>query len=249
MDNSVSVFIMDVSDSTKHQMANELSDYLQQLQEMIRSWSTDQTPIQVIHRAGDELVVVSKGFATAYMIAFYICRIWKYPNHPPYFGFSFGYTRESFDEINMETWIHPLMKHARYANDMLQDEQNRRQFRFALTPAELVLEKLFNTTLTLQQELINELTHMQSFVFSLYMILGQQNKISTYLNRSKSTISIHMKNGKIDVIMQSFYTFVDVLNTLDDTETSKNSSELERRIKQHINRNMQTYLPIERNLS
>lgn len=249
MDHSISVFIMDVSDSTKHQIPHELSDYLHQLQEMIHSLPTNQTPIQVIHRAGDELVVVAKGFATAYLIAFYICRIWKYPKHLPYFGLSFGHTKESFDEINMETWIHPLMKQARNANEILQKEQNRHPFRFELAPTELVLEKLFNTTLTLQQEIINEQTNIQSFVFSLYMIFGQQNTISEYLDRTKSTISTHMKNGKIDIIRQSFHTFVDVLNTLDSNASKEDAAEFEMNIQQHIKHNIQTYLPKERNLS
>ena len=103
------------------------------LEERIAVWTKDITTTQVIHRSGDEIVVVSSGYATAYTLAFYISQIWAFKDHKPYFGLSFGEIQEDVNALDIETWIHPFMKQARYANDMLKhQEQNRDQFNFEL---------------------------------------------------------------------------------------------------------------------
>lgn len=257
MSNPISVFIMDVSNSSHNHIGNELSAYLQELQESIIHWTKPLPTVKVTHRAGDELVVVSEGFASAYIIAFYISRIWRYPDNPPYFGLSFGFIEDQLCELDIETWIHPLMKQARIANDFLKKQQNRMQFRFELTSTvnenkfdtyQNEFKKLLNTSLTLQQEQINEQTTIQSFVFSLYLILGQQNKVSEYLNRTKATISSHMKNGKTDIILATFDTIVDVLNALEKKTSSHITDELQMKIKQDVNNHVHIYLPKERSL-
>ena len=83
----VSVFIMDVSNSSVEDIGGELSNYLHHLEERISIWTKDITTTKVIHRSGDEIVVVSSGYATAYTLAFYISRLWKFKDHKPYFGF------------------------------------------------------------------------------------------------------------------------------------------------------------------
>src|SRR5699024_9339237 len=152
----VSVCIMDISRSSADDFGRELSQYLQQLKQAIGDWTNSFIMTKTTHRAGDELVVISEGFATAYMIAFYISRIWRYPKHPPYFGLSFGLIKEQLADIHVETWIHPLMKQARVANDFLKNETNRKQFRFELAHMNhsAEFEQLLNTNLMLQQELI-----------------------------------------------------------------------------------------------
>lgn len=125
MANEVSIFIMDISNSSKENIGNELSEYLEQLKNYITEWTENTAVTKVSHRAGDELVVVSSGYASAYTLAFYLSRIWRFPDHKPYFGLSFGDIQEDISEINIETWIHPLMKQARNANNHLKktDEQ------------------------------------------------------------------------------------------------------------------------------
>lgn len=244
----VSIFIMDVSNSSKEDIGGELSNYLHGLEERIAAWTKDIATTQVIHRSGDEIVVVSNGYATAYTLAFYISQIWSFKDHKPYFGLSLGDIQEDVSTLDIETWIHPFMKQARYANDMLkQQEQNRDQFNFVL--ADFVTEKSFegyhffrnqfetllNAILKLQQDQINEQTDIQSLVCSLFLILNQQNKIGHYLDRSASTVSTHMKKGKCESIMSAFNDVVKVLNSLQPGSES-NQQVINDQLQQNIRR-------------
>lgn len=258
MTNPISVFIMDVSNSSKETIGRELSDYLQQLEGQIASWTHKIAPTRLTHRAGDELVVVSSGYATAFTLAFYLSRVWKFANHKPYFGLSFGEIQADINTLNVETWIHPLMKQAREANDFLKKQQNRNQFHFQLlnesneASAEgfhafsSQFETLLNAILTLQQNHLNEQTEIQSLVCSLFLILGQQNKVSHVLGRSKSTVSSHIKNGKADAILRAFYDIVQVLNSLEaDRQLSpyRANDPLQKNIQQIVRNLLPDYFP------
>lgn len=230
MTNPISIFIMDVSNSSKEEIGPKLSNYLTTLETKIMKWTENITPTLVSHRAGDEIVLVSSGYASAYTIAFYINQLWPFKAHKPYFGLSFGDIYEDIHHLNIEKWIHPLMKQARIANDKLKDQtSNRGQFNFEFNPissryvyednnfSNVQLQTLFNTILQLQQEIMNEQTNIQSLVCSLYFILNKQNEISTYLGRSKSTISTHLKKGKCESILSSFQDTIKVLSTWNHT--------------------------------
>ncbi|WP_339228042.1 hypothetical protein NSQ77_20985 [Oceanobacillus sp. FSL K6-2867] len=257
MSNEVSIFIMDVSNSSKENIGNELSNYLKQLKNSIAEWTQNVGMTKVSHRAGDELVVVSRGYATAYTLAFYISRIWKFTDHKPYFGLSFGKIQENLSTINIETWIHPLMKQARNANDYLKKQENRLLFRFALprlsdkqdfTVFSKQFETLINTSLTLKQVQLNEQTDIQSHVCSLYLILGQQNKVSKYLERTTATISHHMKQGKTKVILHTFYDLVQVLNSLSTRDEHRLTDKLQTSIQNNVINHLNDYFPKERSL-
>ncbi|MFD1067846.1 hypothetical protein [Oceanobacillus locisalsi] len=258
MSNEVSMFIMDISNSSKEHIGKALSDYLEQLKESITAWTENTAATQISHRAGDELVLVSNGYATAYTIAFYINRIWKFTDHLPYFGLSFGTIQEDVRDINIETWIHPLMKQARNANDHLKKQSDRWLFRFALptlskeqdfTIYSEQFETLINTSLMLKQEQINEQTEIQSLVCSLYFILGQQKKVSQYLDRTTATISHHMKQGKTQVILHTFYNIVKVLDSLGMHDKQRLTDELQTNMRQQIIKYLPDYFPKERRLS
>ena len=261
---SVSVFIMDVSNSSVEDIGGELSNYLNHLEKTISKWTNGITTTKSIHRSGDEIVVVSNGYATAYTLAFYISRIWKFKNHKPYFGLSFGDIHDDVSTLNIETWIHPLMKQARYSNDFLkQQEQNRNQFKFELDDFSSnkshegyhlfrsQFETLLNAILRLQQNQINEQTDIQSLVCSLFLILNQQNKVSKYIGRSASTVSSHMKKGKCDDIISAFTDIVSVLNSLSPNSIVDSGSnqqvmneQLQNNIKQIVSANLDDYFQI-----
>ncbi|WP_040981150.1 hypothetical protein [Oceanobacillus jeddahense] len=258
MANEASIFIMDISNSSKENIGNELSGYLEQLKKHIAEWTKNSAITKVSHRAGDELVVVSNGYASAYTLAFYISRIWRFPNHKPYFGLSLGDIQEDISEINIETWIHPLMKQARNANDHLKKQPNRLLFHFELPPLSdghgftvfsKQFEALINTSLTLKQEQINEQTEIQSLVCSLYVMLGQQNKVSEYLGRTTATISHHMKQGKTHLILNAFYNIVKVLDSLGVQDRQAQTDKLQENIRQNIRKHLPDYFPKERSLS
>lgn len=257
----VSVFIMDVSNSSKGDIGGELSKYLNQLEKRIAVWTKDITTTQVIHRSGDEIVVVSSGYATAYTLAFYISQIWAFKDHKPYFGLSFGDIQEDVNALNIETWIHPFMKQARYANDMLKhQEQNKDQFKFELADFlnaksfegyhlfRSQFETLLNMILKLQQDQIKEQTAIQSLVCSLFLVLNQQNKISHYLDRSASTISGHLKKGKYESITSAFNDIVKVLNSLQpESEHTQQviNDQLQQNIKRIVSNHLHEYFSID----
>ncbi|MFD1413681.1 hypothetical protein [Oceanobacillus jeddahense] len=257
MPTEVSIFIMDISNSSKENIGKALSDYLEQLKENIAQWTENTAVTKISHRAGDELVLVSSGYATAYTLAFYISRIWKFTEHPPYFGLSFGTIQEDVSDINIETWIHPLMKQARNANDYLKKQPDRLLFRFALpalsseqdfTVFSRQFETLINTSLMLKQEQISEQTDIQSLVCSLYLILGQQKKVSKHLERTTATISHHMKQGKTQIILRAFDDIIKVLNSLGAQEQPL-TDKLQTSMRHHIIAHLNDYFPEERRSS
>lgn len=257
----ISVFIMDVSNSSEEDIGTELSNYLHQLEKTIANWTKDIAMTQVTHRAGDEIVVVSNGYATAYTLALYIRQTWPFKNHQPYFGLSFGDIQEDISSLNIETWIHPFMKQARHANDTLkQQTQNRDTFKFELVRFlndksfegyhvfRSQFEPLLNRLLTLQQNLINEQTEIQSLICSLYLILNQQNKIGSYLDRSASTVSSHMKKGKCELIGNTFEDIVKVLNALQPKSAYDQqliNNQLQQNIKRIVSHQLTDYFPID----
>lgn len=257
MSTNVSVFIMDISNSSQEQTGHELSEYLEELKTNIVVWTQYIVETKISHRAGDELVVVCKGYATAYTLAYYINHVWKFSNHKPYFGLTFGEIPEKLSEINLETWIHPLMKQARNASDHLKNQQNRSQFHFALTNVSgkqsftvfnKQFETLINTSLMLKQEQMNEQTDIQSLVCSLYFILGQQTKVSDYLERTTPTISHHMRQGKTQTILRAFHDIVNVLDSLDTQDEQGLNSNLQSNIKRNIQYHLHNYIPKDRRL-
>lgn len=252
MDHPTSVFIMDISNSSKVGVGTKLSKFLHQLEQDIKDWTSDGFETKVVHRSGDEIVLVSSDYATAYTIAFYINHIWPFKDHQPYFGLSFGHIQTSVNELDIETWIHPLMKQAKEANDMLKVQQAPRdQFMFKLASSvnHPQFETLFNTILTLQQDQMNDQTTIQALVCSMSFILNQQNKVSNYLDRSASTVSSHIKKGKYESIIGAFNDIVKVLISLQSESTSQAellNQQLQQNIRQIISNQLTDYFPVNK---
>ena len=249
MRNEVSVFVMSISNSSAD-IGYELSEYLEQLQISTSYWTQYIVPTKVTHR-GEELIVLCSGYATAYVLSFYISRIWNFGDRP-YFGLSFGNIEEGFNTINIESWIHPLLKQARKANESAKNETDKMQFRFQLSQSTASqgfevyyeqFETLLNMNLSLLQELMNEQTEIQSLVTSLYLMLGQQNKVSEHLGRTTSTISTHMKNGKTPIILSTFQSIISVLSSLEMEKVENQTDELQKNIRQNITQRLHRFLP------
>lgn len=261
MTHPASIFIMDVSNSSKQGIGEELSTYLHHLENEINIWTENVAATKVSHRAGDEIVVVSSGYATGYTLAFYINQVWPFKDHKPYFGLSFGDIKADVCTIHLESWIHPFMKEARYANDVLkQQKKNREQFNFGLANflSEEQLENdhsfnnqfetLLNTILKLQQDQVNDQTSIQALVCSLSLFLNQKNKVSHYLNRSASTVSGHIKKGKYESIIEAFDNIVKVLISLPPKGTFNEdliNNQLQQNIKRIISSRLDDYFLID----
>ncbi|CAM3724660.1 sigma-70 family RNA polymerase sigma factor [Mesobacillus zeae] len=221
----VSIFIMDVSSSSRGGNGYELAEYLDSLVEWMVTAAAGIVPIQAKHRAGDEIIVIAEGFSTAYILAFYLRSIWKYGGQEPYFGLSFGSIGSKVEEIDPEKWIHPLAKKAREANDLLKQEQTSRpHFKFRIDGNKPSLfdgygpefEWLLNAVLAQQQEYISNQTELQKNVFSLYLIFKKQKVVADLLKKTPATISSHVKKGKGEELLDSCSGLVKILNSLEE---------------------------------
>jgi hypothetical protein len=235
MGNPISIFIMDVSRSSiNEKVGEELEVYLNDIMNWVKVWTDGIVNIKISHRMGDEIFFIGENYATAYTIAFYISRIWKYKKHQPYFGLTFGNINKNLHEINIETWIHPIVKKARIANDELKKEiENRQQFKFELDnyiesnhlrkPLEFhepthhlltMYELALNALLKAQEICMDKQTDLQKYISSLYLILMQQKKIAAYLHKTPATISSHLNKGNGKEILRIFDCITELLLSL-----------------------------------
>ncbi|WP_226641991.1 hypothetical protein [Mesobacillus subterraneus] len=208
----VSVFIMDITNSSSAAYGEMLSNYLGKLETYINKWYEGIGSVQIKHRSGDELILLAEGYSTAFITAFYISSIWKYEKHLPYFGLAYGRLDKKVEEIDIEKWIHPLAKQARSANDQLKKQKNRETFCYQIPETEPGLQTLINGMLSLQNVLRMEQTDVQRLVCSLYLIYGKQNTVAQLLDRSAPTVYSHFKKGHCEQILRSFHEIVSVLD-------------------------------------
>ncbi|SDN32464.1 hypothetical protein [Bacillus sp. OK048] len=255
MNRPISIFILDVSNSSSPAMGEKLTNYLDDLVYWINIWTKEVVYCKVKHRAGDEIIFVGYGYSTAYILAFFISRIWKFKDHPPYFGFSFGDIDKELEAVDIEKWIHPLIKQARYANDLLKQEQGRPLFKFELdqfyenkTLSSYNLfrnefEILINSLLRLQMTMLQEQTHIQEQVCTYYLILQQQKAAGALLGKTAPTISSHFKKGKSGEILNVFGELITILNSLQEKSYVNDqgnvvSDSLKESIRNHLKENL-----------
>jgi hypothetical protein len=210
----VSVFIMDVTESSSAKHREELSDYIEDIEEWVKAWFQNFASIQVKHRSGDELILIADGYSSAFITAFFISRIWKFENNKPYFGLAFGSIDKSVDEIDIEKWIHPLVKQARTANDTLKKQKDRESFCFEGNNQNPELQTLLNGMLTLQHALDIQQTEVQRLVCSLYLVYEKQNAVAELMKRSAPTIYSHFKKGHSEQVLGSYRAIANVLDSL-----------------------------------
>ncbi|WP_026567436.1 hypothetical protein [Bacillus sp. UNC41MFS5] len=223
----ISIFILDVSNSSTPEMGEKLTVYLDDVVDWITCWTKNLGPIQIKHRAGDEIIFVGPGYSTAYTIAFFVSRVWKYKEHMPYFGLAFGDIDKEVKNVDLEKWIHPLVKQARYANDLIKQEKNRMLFKFELDQFysndslpyhqfRNEFETLINALLHLQLKFIQSQTDIQEIVCTLFLILKQQKGIAKILGRTAPTISSHFKKGNSEEILDTFLKIISILHSLQE---------------------------------
>jgi hypothetical protein len=235
-----SIFIMDISKSSSAELGEKLSVYLTDIEEWINKWFQGYGHIQVRHRSGDELIFLAEGYAPAFVTAFFISRLWKFQNNKPYFGLAFGSIDKNIEEIDIEKWIHPVVKEARLANDFLKKQKERDTFHFDLNGNmhEYELVTLLNGMLKLQNALSQQQTDVQRLVCSLYLVYEKQNAIAELLERSAPTIYSHFKKGHSELVLGSYREISRVLASLQAKEfrgsTECNPELLEENIRNHV---------------
>jgi hypothetical protein len=264
MKNQISVFIMDINNSSvDEKTGEELSNYLSEVVLLIEKWTDGIVTTQVKHRMGDEIILISENYSTAYTIAFYLSRIWKFKNNKPYFGLTFGDIEKNLVDVDVEGWIHPLVKNSRNANEALKNELvNRYQFNFELISKQDQLkdksfmyefESLINTLLSLQENYIFQQTKLQDLICTLHLIFMQQKKIASFLNRTAATISNHYKKGNCEEILNTFEQIQKVLISIQDKKlingversTLTINEKLNQRIKKYLNEHIHDFFENE----
>lgn len=236
----VSLFIMDVTNSSSAVNSEELSNYLGQLETYINKWYEGIGSVQVKHRSGDELIILAEGYSSAFMTAFYISSIWKYEKHLPYFGIAYGRLDKSVGEIDIEKWIHPAVKQARNANDHLKKLKDRETFYFQIPEKEPGLQTLINGMLSLQNVLRKEQTEVQRLVCSLYLIYGKQNTVAKLLDRSAPTVYSHYKKGHCEQILRSYHEIVSVLDARQASDFPDMKTEQIQMLEENIRTNIKS---------
>ncbi|PLR91135.1 hypothetical protein [Bacillus sp. T33-2] len=263
MEYPISVFIMDVTNSSSEGIGEELTLYLDNMVSWITRWTEGTANVKVKHRSGDEIIFIGDDYALAYTIAFFIGRVWKYKNNQPYFGMSFGHISRELESIDIEKWIHPLVKQARQANDLLKKvKTSRPQYQFGLDELYFSdkndtaglymgeLQKLMNTILRMQHLYIQSQTPIQQMVCSLYLIFGKQKEVGRLLHKNPSTISSHFKKGDSEEILNAFSEIVSVLNSLQKNAYPGGSNSdvrienVMKAIKRHVDENLTEYFDL-----
>ncbi|MCM3616061.1 hypothetical protein M3936_00565 [Sutcliffiella horikoshii] len=215
MKKPVSIFIMDVTNSSKNW--NEITEYLEEIEGMAKMWTRGLPNAKVKHRLGDELVGIFDHFSSAYTLAFYISQFWKYREQPPYFGITFGMVDEDIKQINLDKWNHPLMGLARTANENIKQSVQRTSM--VLLPENELLSKpsldMGNLLLTYQDKLMSEQTELQHLITMLFSILDEQKAIAKLVNKSPSTISSHYKKGNCEIILKTLKILQETLDHLE----------------------------------
>ncbi|QFT89084.1 hypothetical protein FIU87_10540 [Bacillus sp. THAF10] len=238
MSKPVSIFMMDVTNSTKNW--EEITSYLKEIEKKISKWSTGLPHSLVKHRLGDEIVAIFDHYATAYTVAFYITQIWKHQDQPPYFGITFGNVDEDLTKIDLDTWNHPMMRHARKANEAIKNSSQRTGMLFEYeTKGSLASAcDMTNLLLQYQHKLMSEQTSVQRVISMLYSILGEQKAIASIVKKSPSTISSHYKKGNCEIILKTMATIQKTLNELEVVKCGNQPQHIVREIEMTIKNNL-----------
>lgn len=234
----VSIFIMDVTKSSSSDNGEELSKYLEDIEVLINHWFEGYGSVKVKHRSGDEVIFLSYGYSAAFVTAFFISRIWRYEENKPYFGLAFGNVDKELEELDIDKWIHPLVKQARMANDCLKDQRERETFLFKGHDHAPELLTLLNGMLKLQHVVNGHQTEIQRLVCSLYLVYERQNAVAEILKRSAPTIYSHYKKGNSEHLFRSYREMAGVLDSLQTKEfgglVNNNADLLEEKIRMEL---------------
>lgn len=217
-----SVFIMDVTDSSKFQNYQQLSQYLTFWEQTLNDFSSN-IQIKAKYRMGDEIICVVEHYFGAYLLANFLLTQWKFREAMPYFGIALGEFDQDISEIEeLESWNHPSIKLAREKNEWI--KTGDRQSYFGMDAANLgIMSKsamgletdfLFH----LQSLLINEQSDSQREVYSLYSLLDKQQLVAEELNKTQATISVGYNRGKSDLLAETSDLLVQKLETLEAYE-------------------------------
>lgn len=201
MNKPFSVFIMDITNSSKFLNGEELTEYLSFWENTLTDM-TDFLGIKAKYHFGDEIICVADDYYSAVMLSYYMIYNWKYENFMPYFGISFGESRGEIEDVDI--WNHPSIKKARQANEKIKFNASRDSLIYIDTPKNCFSDSIdLNLIVQMQTTLIKNQTNKQREILGLYSLLDSQKEVADILNRKPPTISKHFKKGNVEIIIKN----------------------------------------------
>jgi len=217
MPEAISVFFMDVSSSSTFQEQITLERYLEKWVNHLQDWTKNVNHMHVIHRRGDELLLVAEGTITAYILAYYLKCLWPFDQHRPYFGLAAGTVDAWADIDDLETWNHPAVKAARVALDDLKTQKRRQsmQFGFDASGQDTWFVKQANKWLTMEYRWTALQTDQQRAASALYFIAPKQQVIADLLGKDPSTVSRLLERGHVKTLQEIHHNVLELLTYTD----------------------------------
>lgn len=186
----LSVFIMDVSNSTQFNNSDEISKVLEGITESIEQWTHSLNFSYINYRMGDELFFVSDCTDATLLISYYIKLLWPYKSQPVKFGIAAG--SEEIPEQDIEHWNSKLTKTAR---NNLEHIKKSDISDFYVT-IEAVDMSLYNDVLfPYLTEIVRNHSLLQQTIFKQSLYIDTQKEIAQLNNKSVSTISEHLNKA------------------------------------------------------
>lgn len=186
----LSLFVMDVSNSTKYNNADEIKGLLIQLTHDIATWTKTLDFKYINFRMGDELFFVTNNLTATLLISYYIKLLWPLKRQPIKFGIAASNCE--LPKGNLEHWNAPIIKQARYNLEQIKHSDISDMYLTIDNEDTSFLNDILYPYLT---EIIQSHSMMQRNTILLSHVFEQQKDIAQYLNKSMSTISEHLKKG------------------------------------------------------
>ncbi|GGB06239.1 sigma-70 family RNA polymerase sigma factor [Macrococcus hajekii] len=185
----IGLFIMDVSGSTSHNNAEEISHKLYQLEQAIIEWTVPLNRSYVNFRMGDELFFVTDSPGSMLILAYYIKLSWPLKSQTLKFGMAIG--DSPLPDEDFEHWNAPIIKQARLALDSIKTNEQT-DLCLAAQDASLINHVLFYYL----TDILQQHTDIQREVLLCNLSIPVQKELALYMDKSVSTVSTHLKKAR-----------------------------------------------------
>ncbi|MGZ9848991.1 helix-turn-helix domain-containing protein [Macrococcus psychrotolerans] len=186
----LSIFIMDVSNSTQLNNTDDISKALEGMTESIEQWTQSLNFSYINYRMGDELFFVSDCTHATLLISYYIKLLWPYKSQPVKFGIAAG--NEEVPKRHIEHWNSKLTKAARNNLERIK-KSDISDFYVTIEATDM---SLYNDVLfPYLTEIVQNHSLLQQAIFQQSLYIDTQKEIAQLNNKSVSTISEHLNKA------------------------------------------------------
>lgn len=253
----ISIFMMDVTDSTHFDSPRELDNYLKQIVTWISQWTEGKVQARIKNRYGDEILFVSEHFFTSYVVAYFTKEIWRYDNHPPIFATTYGMIEDTLSMVgDIDTWNEPLFKNARNAMDKLKQQKRGRPW--IRTEAENYLNHslfsdMYTVVIDYQNQIFKTRSPQQRITSLLSTVFETQQEVASILKKTPANVSKLLNKSDSEKLIRMFHLIIDYyvqqeshVSHSDPNECLKICHSLVNSIKFHLSINFNSVFDINR---